>query len=52
LARGARVVNEYQVFRDQTLIAEGRSVVACISREGRVVRLPDALLSDLGAAVE
>jgi acyl-CoA thioester hydrolase len=52
LARGARVVNEYQVFRDQTLIAEGRSVVACISRDGRVSRLPDSLLSDLGAAVK
>jgi hypothetical protein len=40
------------VFRNQTLIAEGRSVVACISRDGRIKRLPDALLSDLGAPVD
>src|SRR6476646_7243917 len=32
-ARGARVVNEYQVFRGETLLAEGRSVVACIDRQ-------------------
>lgn len=42
-ARGARVVNEYQVFRGDTLIAEGRSVVACVNREGRVARLPARL---------
>jgi acyl-CoA thioester hydrolase len=43
-ARGARVVNEYQVFRGDTLLAEGRSVVACVNREGRVTRLPERLL--------
>ena len=43
-ARGARVVNRYQVFRGDTLLAEGRSVVACINREGRVTRLPPGLL--------
>jgi acyl-CoA thioester hydrolase len=42
-ARGARVVNEYKVYRGDELIAEGRSVVACINREGRVTRLPKAL---------
>jgi len=42
-ARGARVVNQYHVFRDDTLLAEGRSVVACINRAGRVTRLPRAL---------
>jgi acyl-CoA thioester hydrolase len=43
-ARGARVVNTYKVYRDDTLLAEGRSVVACINREGRVTRLPPGLL--------
>ena len=38
------MVNEYQVFRGETLIAEGRSVVACVNREGRVTRLPMRLL--------
>lgn len=42
-ARGARVVNNYQVFRGDTLLAEGRSVVACINREGRATRLPRRL---------
>jgi acyl-CoA thioester hydrolase len=45
-ARGARVVNKYQVFRGDTLLAEGRSTVACINREGRVARLPPALVFD------
>lgn len=43
-SRGARVINEYQVFRGDTLLAEGRSVVACIDRSGRVTRLPKRLL--------
>jgi acyl-CoA thioester hydrolase len=42
-ARGARVVNEYQVFRGDLLLVEGRSVVACIDHQGRVRRLPDEL---------
>jgi acyl-CoA thioester hydrolase len=44
-ARGARVVNTYQIFRGETLLAEGNSVVACINRQGRVTRLPAALLT-------
>jgi acyl-CoA thioester hydrolase len=43
-ARGARAVNKYLVFRGEILLAEGRSVVACINREGRVTRLPPSLL--------
>ena len=43
-ARGARVVHKYEVFRDETLLAEGRSVLACINRDGRVTRLPRSLL--------
>lgn len=43
-ARGARVVHQYQVFRGETLLAEGRSTLASINREGRVTRLPPGLL--------
>ncbi len=43
-ARGARCVNKYEVFRGEELLAEGESVLACINREGRVTRLPKALL--------
>lgn len=43
-ARGARCVNKYQVFRGEELLVEGESVLACINRQGRVTRLPKALL--------
>lgn len=42
-SRGARVVNKYQVFRGESLLAQGRSVVACLNSSGRVTRLPQAL---------
>lgn len=42
-AKGARIINRYQVFRGDTLLAEGHSVVACINRQGRVTRLPPRL---------
>src|SRR5947207_6210707 len=34
-ARGARVVHHYQIFRDGTLVAEARSTLACVNRDGR-----------------
>ena len=43
-ARGARVEHRYEVYRGSELLAEGRSVVACINREGRVSRLPNFLV--------
>jgi acyl-CoA thioester hydrolase len=43
-ARGARIEHRYEVFRGSELLAEGRSVVACINREGRVARLPSFLV--------
>jgi acyl-CoA thioester hydrolase len=43
-AHGARVVHEYQVFKGDQLVAEGRSTVACINRQGRPTRLPEALV--------
>jgi acyl-CoA thioester hydrolase len=42
-AKGARIVHEYQVRRGDEPIAEGRSTVACINKEGRVARLPEFL---------
>jgi acyl-CoA thioester hydrolase len=47
-AKGARAVNKYEVFRGDVLLAEGHSVVACINRQGRVTRLPKALLFKSG----
>jgi acyl-CoA thioester hydrolase len=43
-ARGARVICEYEIFRGDALLAEGHSTVACINRQGRVTRLPAALI--------
>jgi acyl-CoA thioester hydrolase len=44
VARGAKIVCRYEVFRDETRLATGRSVVACIDRDGRITRIPEALL--------
>jgi acyl-CoA thioester hydrolase len=43
-AKGARIEHHYEVFRGQTLLARGRSVVACVDRTGKVRRLPRSLL--------
>jgi len=42
-AQGARICHEYQVFRGETLLAEGKTTVACVDRSGRVRRLPEWL---------
>jgi len=42
-AKGARIEHEYRVFRESQLLAEGRSIVACIDPAGRVKRLPEFL---------
>ncbi len=39
-ARGVRITHEYQLFHESDLIAEGETIVAAVSREGKVVRLP------------
>ena len=41
---GASIEHSYEVIRDKTIIASGRTVVVCVDREGRVRRLPDWLL--------
>jgi len=42
-AKGARIRHTYQLFRDELLLVEAQSVLACIDREGNVRRLPDYL---------
>ena len=43
-AKGARVIHSYQLFRDEDLVADGRTTVASVnSRTGEVVRLPEWL---------
>jgi acyl-CoA thioester hydrolase len=43
-AKGARIEHRYQVFRGDEMLAEGSTTVACVSRDGRVTRLPKWLL--------
>ncbi|MCA9263275.1 MAG: acyl-CoA thioesterase [Planctomycetales bacterium] len=40
---GTRVFHEYEVRREETLVAQGNSVLACVDRAGKVCRLPDWL---------
>lgn len=48
-AKGARIEHRYEVRREDTLLAEGTTTVACIDKSGRVSRLPDWLRS--GASI-
>jgi len=40
----AKLEHEYTVTRDGTLIAKGKSVLACVDRTGQVQRLTDEIL--------
>jgi acyl-CoA thioester hydrolase len=42
-AKGARIEHRYELFRGEQLLAEATTTIACISRTGRVSRLPDWL---------
>lgn len=46
-----RIDHRYELLRDGTLLAEGRSTLACIDREGRVQPLPDSLRVSPGSNV-
>ncbi len=39
----AKIVHEYQLFRDGVLLAEGHSTLACVDREGKPQPLPEML---------
>jgi acyl-CoA thioester hydrolase len=39
----AKLEHEYRLFRDSNLLAEGRSVLACIDRGGHVRRISDVI---------
>ncbi|MCG8449085.1 MAG: acyl-CoA thioesterase [Pirellulales bacterium] len=43
-ATPARIDHRYSVFRDDDLLAEGSSTIACVDRQGAVQRMPDVLL--------
>jgi acyl-CoA thioester hydrolase len=41
-----KVVHRYDVLRDGTLLAVGRSTLACVDRQGRAQKLPRALVGE------
>ncbi|MBI1246516.1 YbgC/FadM family acyl-CoA thioesterase [bacterium] len=45
-AKGARIELTYEIRRDEDLIVEGTTLLACISREGKPPRIPDVLRVD------
>ncbi|RLS52688.1 MAG: acyl-CoA thioesterase [Planctomycetota bacterium] len=40
----AKLEHEYEVFRDGLLVATGRSLLACVDRQGQVQRITEELL--------
>jgi len=44
--RGARIEHIYEIFCEDQLLVRGRSVVACIDRDGRPRRVPAWLVPD------
>ena len=43
-ASPARIDHSYRVLRDDELLAEGKSTIACVNAEGVVQRVPDLVL--------
>jgi acyl-CoA thioester hydrolase len=41
-----KIVQSYQVIRDGQLLAEGHSTLACVDREGRPQKLPEAIVGE------
>ena len=41
---GAKLEHEYEVIRDQDLIATGRTVLACLDQDGQIQRMSEELL--------
>ncbi|WP_437228435.1 acyl-CoA thioesterase [Planctomicrobium sp. SH661] len=41
---GAKLIHDYEVRRGEELVATGRSVLACVNRQGEVQRLTEELL--------
>jgi acyl-CoA thioester hydrolase len=39
-AKGARVVHRYELHRGTELLIEATTTIACVSKDGRVTRLP------------
>ena len=47
-ATSARIDHSYRLTRNDVLLAEGRTTLACVDADGQVDRMPESLLSRLG----
>lgn len=43
-----KLIHEYEVRRGDDLLTEGRTVLACVDREGQIQRMPQSLVATLG----
>lgn len=41
-----KLIHEYRVFRDHELLAEGKTVLACLNSEKKPCRIPDDIFLD------
>ena len=41
----AKLIHEYRVFRDELLVAEANSTLACVDETGKLQRIPDDFLT-------
>ena len=42
----ARMDHEYRVYRDNELLAEAKSTIACVDRQGNIRRMPEIFLAE------
>jgi acyl-CoA thioester hydrolase len=47
-ATSARIDHAYRLLREDELLAEAETTLACVTADGRLQRLPDELLAELG----
>ena len=47
-ATSARIDHSYRLLRDDMMLAEAQTTLACVSSDGHLQRLPDVLLKQLG----
>ncbi len=44
MGKGTRIRIDYEVYLDNTILAEGYTVHACLNRSGRPIRVPEELI--------
>lgn len=42
----ARIDHEYRLFRDDLLLCEAESTLACVDRKGQIIPIPDELMPE------